>query len=403
MSQTYDVAVIGGGMIGVSVAYHCALRGLRTVLLEKRHLAGGGSGGNFGLVFWSGAQPNVPFTLERERDGAARVARLSDELDFDIEYRPAHGHCLICTEEDLALFSWHRDVFVAQGFSERIITVQELREAEPNMHVGPEVIAVLQTDEAVLNPLRLVHGFWRRAHDHGAELRVASPVIGFRRRGQRITHVVTPQEEIAAGEVVIAAGSWSREVGLMLGLSLPEYYIQGEAVVTEAVAPLLNGFVYWSTERIPAETRIANEAMTEGWESRANDCLFAAYDFGTVQTRRGNMLLGQMTHIIPSLTWPATWQVIPDSAREAMRLFPQLGKARILRSWRSPAPFTPDHLALLGRVGSFDNLLIASGFQSAITQCHWAGEHTANLITGAPVSEEAAVFDPLRFSQSVAS
>ncbi len=403
MDKPYDMAVIGGGMVGVSIAYQCARRGMRTILLERAHLASGGSGGNFGLVFWSGAQPDIQFTLNREHYGAARIAELADELDYDIEYRSAHGYCLICNDDELAIMAGHRDRFVAEGFSERLLTARELAAAEPNLCVGPEIIAALQTDEAVLNPLRLVHGYWRQAQRHGAVLATDSPAIGFKHQGNRVTHVLTPTGEVPAGQVVIAAGSWTRQVALTLGLSLPEYFIQAEAVVTEPLPRLLDGFVYWANlVRVPAEARIATGSMSLGWESRSQEYMFGVYDFGTVQTRRGNMLLGQMTHITPTMSSQATWQVMSDSAREALRLFPQLRKARVIRSWRSPAPFTPDHLPLLGWSGSYDNLLIASGFQSAITQCPWAGELIANLASGKPAPEAARLFDPTRFGACVA-
>jgi len=404
MNRSYDVAVIGGGMVGASIAYQCAGRGLKTALFERRHLASGGSGGNFGLVLWSTGQPSVRFALDREYDGAARVARLPAELDFDLEYRAAHGHCLIATEEELALFSGHRDRFVAAGFQERIITPAELRREEPNLRVGPEVIAALQTDEAVLNPFRLVQGYWRQARRRGAQLFSYSPVAGFRRQGRRITHLVIPAGEIAVGQVVIAAGSWSRQVALMLDISLPEYFIQAEAVVTEPIAPFLRGFAYWGNAlRVPAESRIAAESMQAGWESRSGDYLFGAYDFGAVQAGHGNMLFGQMTHITPALSDQTSRNLIPDSAREALRLFPQLGKLRIMRAWRSPAPFTPDHMPLVGRLGAYDNLLIASGFASAITQCPWAGEFIADLAAGGLPAAAARPFDPMRFDQPVAA
>jgi glycine/D-amino acid oxidase-like deaminating enzyme len=404
MASSYDIAVIGGGMVGVSAAYQCAKRGLRTLLVERRHLGSGGSGGNFGLALWSTGQPSSPYALQRERDGAARVARLSEELEFDIEYRPAHGHCIICSEEELRLFRWHCDVFTAAGFSERIITPAELREAEPAIHIGPQVIAALQTDEAVLNPLRLVQAFWRAARRHGADALTYAPVIGFERAGSRITAIITPAGRIPVGYVALTAGSWSRQVALLAGVSLPEYYIQAEAVVTEPAPPLLNGFAYWANAlRVPAEGAIAQDALRAGWESRSDATLFAAYDFGTVQAAHGNMLFGQMTYVNPRFSDAATCSVIPDSARQALHMFPQLRKLRIIRSWRSPAPFTPDHKPLVGRLAPYENMAIASGFNSAITMCPWAGELLAELAAGKPPPAAVREFDPLRFGADVAT
>jgi len=166
---------------------------------------------------------------------------------------------------------------------------------------------------------------------------------------------------------------------------------------------MLNGFVYWANAlRVPEETRIAVESMSAGWESRGDECLFEAYDFGTVQTAHGNMLFGQMSYINPTCTYDVSYPVVPHSAREALRMFPQLRTLRIIRSWRSFAPFTPDHLPLVGRIGAFENLSIASGYASAITLCDWSGEFIADLVEGAPTPADASVFDPMRFPQPVA-
>jgi glycine/D-amino acid oxidase-like deaminating enzyme len=346
----------------------------------------------------------MPQALQRELEGAQRVADLTEELDFDIEYRPAHGHCLISTEEELEVFSNHRDQFVAAGLDERIISPAEFGEFEEQLHVPSKVIAVLQTDEAVVNPLRLVHGFWQAARRTGnAQLMTSSPVIGFDVSGRRVNRVKSIAGDVIADQIVIAAGPWTRKLALMLGVSLPTYYIQAEAVVTEPLPPLLNGFLYWGDlERIPAEARIAQESLAEGWESRGDETFFESYDFGTVQTKQGNLLLGQMTYVNPTFSSRVTHRVMPDSARETLRLFPQLGKARIIRSWRSPAPFTPDHLPLLGRLQSHDNVMVASGFQSALSGSPWAGTFVADLITGEPPAEDADVYDPHRFLGPVA-
>ena len=402
-STTYDVAIIGGGMVGASIAYHCARLGMRTALVEKTHLAAAGSGGNFGLVLPSTGRFDVPYVLECEHEGVRRLENLSAELDFDFEYRPAHGYCLLCSEDEVNMFSIHRDHFVAAGFGERMITPKELQECEPNLHVGPETIAALQTDEAVVNPMRLTLGWARGAKQHGADLLCYTQVTGFKHHANRVTHLLTSGGEIAVGEVIIAAGPWSRQLALMLDISLPEYYIQAEAVVTEPLPPLLNGFAYWgNVERIPKELEIARDSMAQGWESRGSQQLFESYDFGTVQTGRGNILLGQLSYITPPFDWRVSHQVMPGSAFEAMRLLPQLKNARVLRSWRSPAPFTPDHMPLLGRLDGFDNLIVASGLQSAVSGCSWAGPLIADLAAGRQVPEAMHIYSAGRFPQPVA-
>lgn len=397
-AKSYDIAIIGGGMVGTAAAYHCARRGLKTILVERKHLAGGGSGGNFGLVLPTTGRFDVAGNLSFEKEGVRRIAGLSDELNFDIEYRPAHGYCLLVNEEEIAMFTAHRDHFVAKGLPERFISPQDLKEEEPNLFVGPEIITVLQTDEGILNPLRLVHGLWRGALHSGADLLCYSPVIDFHISGTRVTKIITPDETISVGQVALTGGAWTRSLGSLLKVDFPEYYILAEAVVTEPLPPLLHGFAYWGNVlRIPAEARIAKRALSEGWETLGDGVLFASYDFGTVQTRRGNILLGQMSYFTPPIKSQVSHAVMHHSAFEGLRLFPQLKKVRIISSWRSPAPFTPDHLPLIGQVLPYDNVYIASGFQSAITGCHWGGEYVSILAAGESLPQEAKIFDPMRF------
>lgn len=385
-------------MVGAAAAYHCARRGLSTLLVERKHLAGGGSGGNFGLVLPTTGRFDVAGNLAFEKEGARRIAALTEELDFDIEYRPAHGYCLLVSEEEIEMFTAHRDHFVAQGLPERFINLQEMKSEEPHLALGHEVTAVLQTDEGILNPLRLVHGLWRGALLAGADLLCYSPVINFEFAGEKITRIITPKERISVGQVALTGGAWTRSLGALLHVDFPEYYILAEAVVTEPLPRILNGFAYWGNVlRIPAEARIANQALTDGWENLGDGILFASYDFGTVQTRRGNILLGQMSYFTPPIRSQVSQAVIPHSAHQGLRLFPQLRKARILSSWRSPAPFTPDHLPLIGQVMPYQNVFIASGFQSAITGCHWGGEFVSRMACGEQLPGEAKIFDPMRF------
>ena len=402
MTKSYDIAIIGGGMVGAAAAYHCARRGLRTILVERKHLAGGGSGGNFGLVLPTTGRFDVAGNLAFEKEGARRIAGLTQELDFDIEYRPAHGYCLLVSEEEIAMFTAHRDHFVPQGLPERFITPQVLKSEEPNLFIGPEVLSVLQTDEGIVNPLRLVHGFWRGALHAGADLLCYSPVINFEFSSDKVTKIITPNESISVGQLALTGGAWTRSLGSLLHVDFPEYYILAEAVVTEPLPHLLNGFAYWGNVlRIPAEARIAKQALTDGWENLGDGILFASYDFGTVQTQRGNILLGQMSYFTPPIRSQVSQAVIPHSAFQGLRLFPQLRKARIISSWRSPAPFTPDHLPLIGQVMPYNNVFIASGFQSAITGCHWGGEYVSRLACGEQLPEEAKIFDPMRFQERV--
>ena len=382
-------------MIGASIAYQLSRRGVSVLVLDKEGLAAGASGANCGLVLWSDAEPGISAALARE--GAVRVSRLAEELDFDLEYRPATGFAPVTTDEEERAFRADCDRLSYLGFPARMLEVDEVRRREPHVRLGPEVRSVLCTEEGVLNPFRLVLGYWRQARRWGAVLAAGVTVQGFAVAGDRIRSVLTSRGEITAGEVVLAAGAWTRALAAQLGLDLPEYYIQAEALVTEPVPPLLHGFLHQGDlRRIAGEARVGRVALETGWESY-NRCLFEGFDFCAVQTGNGNLLIGQMTYIHPCLRAEVSLPLFRHAARETMRMLPQLRDSAVLRAWRSPVPFTPDHLPLLGRVGSWRNLTVASGFKSTIIVTPRVGESLAELITEGRSSLDLSPFDPLRF------
>lgn len=391
----YDVVVVGGGMIGASIAYQIARRGVSVLVIDREGLAAGASGANCGLVLWSDAEPGISTDLARE--GSRRLRHLGEELDFDLEYRDAVGLALATTEEEERTLRADGERLRGAGFPARVVAAGEIKEYEPRLHVGPEVRGALLTEEGVLNPFRLVFAYWRQARRYGAHLATGVRVDGFSVAADRIRGVLTSAGEIAAGEVVLATGAWTRDLAARLGLQLPEYYIQGEALVTEPVPPLLQGFVHrGDLLRIAGEARAGREALERGWEGNDRHS-FRAFDFSAVQTTSGNLIVGQMTYIDPHLSEKVSRLVFYHAARETLRVLPLLARTAVLRAWRSPVPFTPDHLPLLGRVGGWRNLTIASGFKSTIIVTPRVGELVAELIVEGRSSLDLSPFDPLRF------
>lgn len=392
----YDVVVVGAGLAGVSIAYQLSRRGASVLVIDQRGLAGGASGANAGLVLWSGTEKGLSTELARE--GFRRMRHLNEELDADLEYRDAFGLYLATTEEEERLFLADSERLRQAGFRSRVVGPDEVGRYEPRLHVGGEVRSAWLTEEGALNPFRLVFAYWRQAHRHGARLAAGITVHGFSVAGDVIRGVLTSAGEIAAGEVVLAAGAWTRALAAKLGLDLPEYYAQGEAVVTEPVPPLLQGFVcQGDLVRVVGEKRAGREAMERGWEG--NDAYsFRAFGLWVVQTARGNLVLAQMTYIHPRLSDQVSRAVFRHAAHETLRVLPVLSRTALLRGWRSPVPFTPDHLPFLGRVGGWRNLTIASGFKSTIIITPVVGELVAQLIVDGQSSVDLSPFDPLRFS-----
>lgn len=332
--QSTEVAVIGGGVIGTSIAWHLARRGVRVTLLEQRGLASAASGSSAGGVRQQGRDlREMPLAI----GSIARWKRLSEELEADIHYLH-EGHIQVTEREDDIpgmIESIARQQ--AAGLDIQLVEGDELRDLVPGI-TSQALAGTYTANDGHANPILTTHAFASAAIRHGARIVLNTRVTGIERAGARsgITGLTTTNGPIACDWLVLAAGAWSQALATDLDIELPITPIGLQMMATAPMPPLLHQVVgalnrHLSLKQIPS----GNYVIGGGWPGDPN-----------LDT---NLAIPRLESILGSM--------IDSSA-----IFPVLRKAQLERVWVGIEAETIDQVPILGPVPGIDNLTVATGF-----------------------------------------
>jgi len=233
MNLQTQVLIIGGGITGVGLARDLALRGVHSILVERRDINAGASGANHGLLH-SGAR------YVRSDPAAAVECRQENAL-----LKRLAPHCIEDTGGLFVAVAGDDETYAAEfpadcersGIGCRPISVAEARELEPVL--SERLIAAFQVEDASVDPFHLSLDNIAEALELGSRVMLHTRVVGFRREGGRIctTHLVNDEtgEEIAveAEQVVNASGAWAREVAALAGIEVALVYSKGSLLITD--------------------------------------------------------------------------------------------------------------------------------------------------------------------------
>lgn len=372
-----DAVVIGGGLIGASVAYHLARAGVRTLLIEQGDLASGASGANFGNVQVEDAEFGL--SLDLTLRSYARFPALADELGCDVGFRRTGNLLLIENEHQWALMAARAAHLEAVGVRASLLSREDVCRLEPALAPDAFLGALYNPDEGMLDPFRLVHAYARRGRERGLQVWTHTRVTGIATAAGRVTGVATTRGPVSAGAVILAAGAWSGVLARTAGVELPIRWVHGEAAIT---APL---------------PRLAHNAMTTAAFFEATEGADAqTVGFCLRQRPHGNVMFGEAAQVTTRLNRSSTASALPAMAAEAQRWLPVLRRAPVIRAWAIPVAFTPDSRPLLGPADGVDGLLVATAFKSTIILTPLAGEIVAGMVTGAATDPALAEFSPTR-------
>jgi D-amino-acid dehydrogenase len=408
-----DVAVVGGGAVGVSAALELARRGARVILLERGgELAWGCSAGNAGLLCPSHfvplaspaalrdglrwlLKPDSPFYL-RPRPAvapwlvrftlAARAGRaeesgrvlqalaqaslelhvaLADE-GLDTGLRRDGVLNVYFAENGLAAAQRDAEHNARAGLDSQLLSPAEARARAPAL--GPGVVgAIFYPGDAHCDPLRFVQEIGRAAAGAGAELRTRVEALRFRRRNGRVHAVETTSGTIPVGEVVLAAGAWTPALADGLGVFLPVEGGKGYHVDLEAASED-PGLPVWLNE-----TRVIVTPL-EGRLRLAGTLELAGLDL-RVDERR-----------------------VAAIVRAAERALPSLRGRTVLEVWRGLRPCTPDGLPVIGRPPRLENVVLASGHgMMGLTLAPVTAKLVGEIVARDQPSVDLAPLSPARF------
>ena len=335
MSRTADVVIVGGGVVGVSAAFHIATAGAGRVLLLERadHLAAGSTGacaGGFRQQFSSEvnvrlSQASVPMIVDFTKEHG---------LPLDIAQ---HGYLFLVRGESL----W-RDFVAANelqrrlGVEAELLTPHEAEQLAPGISLEGLVGATYGPADGIADPSGLTQGYGRLARGAGAELELGVEVMAVRAAAGRVTGVETSAGAIDAAVVVNAAGPWAGLIASMVGVELPLEPIPRHVLVT-------GGFPLAPERR----TLVIDAASSFYFHREGAGVLMG---MGDPDERASFDLTPDEAFVAGSL--------LPT----ALRVFPPLEAASVEHSWVGLYEMTPDRHPILGQAPGLQGFYLANGF-----------------------------------------
>jgi len=334
LKPSYDVVIIGGGSHGLATAHYLREHGITDVaILEQRYIGSGAAGRNTTILRSNYKTPEGA----RFYDASVKLYEgLSQDLNFNLLFSQC-GH-LTLAHSDRAMFVManRAEVNRLQGIDSRLIGPDEVKALAPAMQVPGETFPILgalyHPPGGIIRHDAVVWGLARSADAGGAEIHQNTSVIGLERSGDRITHVKTNRGTIAAGQVLNCTAGWSTLLSDMAGVRLPITTHILQACVTEPMKPLLDVVIVSSQMHVYIS-----------------------------QTDRGEFLMGAEIEPWTTYRMQGTLNFLQDVSRHALELFPQLERARLLRSWAGLCDLSPDYSPILGQT-EVENFHISAGW-----------------------------------------
>jgi sarcosine oxidase subunit beta len=231
-----SVVVIGGGVIGASIAFHLAESGVSDVLLlEKDELASGSTckaAGGVRASFSNAA--NIAIGLR----GLEVYSRFAQDHDQDIDFRRDGYLYTLSDQTNVDIFTESVALQNSHGVPSRMVTPQEAKKISPLISTEGMLAACWSPHDGKATPESVVMGYAAAARRHGARIIRHCAVTDIDSSGGTITAVVTERGRIATNTVVCAAGAWSRGIGDMVGVNIPVTPVRRQVAFTEPVAEL---------------------------------------------------------------------------------------------------------------------------------------------------------------------
>ncbi len=243
LPRTADIVIIGGGVMGVSTAYHLARRGARdVVLLERDTFLGHGATGRCagGVRYQFATEINIRLSLA----SLPMIERFEEETGVSPQYRPI-GYLFVLTREaDVAAFRRNVALQHRLGVNTEWLDGDEVRRRLPFMRFDDALAGTFHARDGLADPHSIVQGYAQRAREMGARIVTDAPVTAIEVEGGRVQAVVTSQGRVETRTVVNAAGPWAGVVAQMAGVDLPITPVRRQWLTTTPLPDLPPDFPF---------------------------------------------------------------------------------------------------------------------------------------------------------------
>ena len=373
--QTADVIIIGGGIVGSSIAYHLTEAGCRNVLVVEReaHQGKGSTGKSMGGVR---AQFTTPVNIQMSLYSIPFYAEFDERLDHPAGYR-GQGYLFVATKPDhLQYLEKNQQLQKSLGLKQvRMLSADEITAMVPQLRSDDVLGGSFCASDGFVDPYSAMTGFIKRAVENGATVWKSAAVTGILKNGNRVSGVATVRGEVHAPVVVNAAGPWAAQIAQMAGVDLPVTPLRRMLIPTEPFDDL--------SHEIPMVID-----MTNGFHFRPES--------------RGFLLAWNDPEETPGFKFdfdPEFIEKVLTRAADRVPCFENLA-VNPKRAWAGLYEMSPDHHGIIGEFPELPGFYAANGFSGhGVMHAPASGKIVADLITtgSTKVVNNVSVLSPSRF------
>jgi len=367
-----DLAVVGGGIVGLACAWRAARTGLRVEVVERGEPGRGATHAAAGILAPdTEAEPGAATLAALGRRSLELWPAFAEDLERESGREVGFARCgtlvVALDRDELDVVRREHDVLARMGLEAQLLSGSECRKLEPGL--APVCAGgLLAAHEAQVDPRRVVAALVDALVAAGGVLRTDAEAVGLVREGDGVRGVVLADgSRVAAERVLLAGGAWSGRNGLA-PVPLPVRPVKGQVVRLRAPA-----------DELPAERMIRSEHVY------------------VVPRASGEVVVGATTEERGFDTAVTAGGVL-ELLREAYRALPEIAELELVEVTAGLRPGSPDNGPLLGETG-VDGLLVASGhYRNGILLTPVTAEAIEALVAGTPPPEAVEPFSPRRFA-----
>jgi len=370
--KTADIVIIGAGVMGASIAYHLALRGVRDiVILEKEEFVGQGATGRCagGVRYQFGTEINIRLSIESLR----MLGCFKDETGQDINYRKCGYLFVLTNQRDVTVFKQNVELQRKLGVQTEWLSGDEVRRRLPLMRFEDALGGTYNHEDGLVDPNSVVSGYISAAQRKGVKLLNGVEATGIRVSGGKVSGVETTQGSIDTSLILNAAGPWSAQVGQMAGVSIPVQPLRRQIFTTTPMPEIPPDFpfiidfansLYFHREGEGLLIGMSNQNETPGFDQNVDE------EFELI------------------------------NLEAAIARMPLVEKARRASHWAGLYEITPDAHPIFGRT-PVDGFLVVAGFSGhGFMHGPISGKLMAELILdGRFSSVDVSMLDLARFHE----
>lgn len=355
MQNSADIVIIGGGCIGVSVAYQLAKRKAgKVLLLERNEFLGQESTGK--AAGGIRAQFSTEINTRMSLNSIEAYERWDEEIGHPLQFWQ-WGYCFLLTTDELVdSFQKSFEMWKRLGMDAEWWEPDEVEKRLPYVNMEGVRGATFHGRDGFGDPNDITQGYAKRAREEGAKIETGVEVTGIKldENNRRVTGVQTDKGEIDCGNVVLATGAWTRKLGGMIGVDVPIDPIRRQIIVTDKFDEIKDPFpmtvdlsttLYFHRESGGILIGMSDKAESPGFDDSFNE------DFGM------EMLM------------------------TAMERAPVLENAAPKHKWAGFYEVTPDHHPIIDKLAPVEGAYVCAGFSGhGLMHAPVAGQLTSELI-----------------------